>query len=173
MPNKKNIAQVESLKEIFSKASSVFFTEYHGLDVAQITKLRSDFYSAEIKYKVAKNTLLKLALENYLNDEIEEVLNGSTAIAVSFSEPSSPAKVIKDFTRENDLPKVKGILFEGKYLPGDAFEKLADMPSKEQMLSQLLTMFNSPLQKFASTIASPIPKLLGALSSLKDIKNSK
>tara|TARA_A100000164_G_scaffold341586_1_gene338392 strand:+ start:2216 stop:2737 length:522 start_codon:yes stop_codon:yes gene_type:complete len=172
MPNKKNITEVESLKEVFSKASSVFFTEYHGLNVAQITKLRSEFHNAEIKFKVAKNTLLKLALEKDISVEIEEVLSGSTAIAVSFSDPSSPAKVIKDFTKENDLPRVKGILFEGKYLPGEAFEKLADMPSKEQMLSQLLTMLNSPLQKFASTIASPFPKLLGALNSLKDIKNS-
>ena len=94
-----------------------------------ITKLRSEFYKAKIEYKVAKNTLLKLALAENSIEGIEDILNGSTAIAVSYDGPVAPAKVINKFNKKNDLPKVKGILFEGKFLPGKEFRRLADMPS--------------------------------------------
>ena len=61
MPSKKNTKQVKALSETFSKAKAVYFTEYHGLNVGEITKLRSEFFKADVEYKVAKNTLLKLA----------------------------------------------------------------------------------------------------------------
>ena len=63
MPSKKNTKQVKALSETFSKAKAVYFTEYHGLNVGEITKLRSEFFKADVEYKVAKNTLIKLAAE--------------------------------------------------------------------------------------------------------------
>ena len=106
MPSEKNIIKVKELQDTFSKASAIYFTEYHGLDVENITKLRREFYKTEIDYKVAKNTLLKRALDGSLNEDVENILHGSTAIAVSYDEPVSPAKVIKSFNKKNDLPKV-------------------------------------------------------------------
>ena len=100
MPSEKNIIKVKELQDTFSKASAVYFTEYHGLDVENITKLRSEFYKSEIDYKVAKNTLLKRALDGNLNEDVENILHGSTAIAVSYDEPVSPAKVIKSFNKK-------------------------------------------------------------------------
>lgn len=171
MPSEKNIIKVKELQDTFSKASAVYFTEYHGLDVENITKLRSEFYNAEIDYKVAKNTLLKRALDGNLNEDVENILHGSTAIAVSYDEPVAPAKVIKSFNKKNNLPKVKGILFEGEFLPGEEFNRLADMPSKDEMLAQLVLMFNSPLQKLVSTISAPLSNAIGVLDSLKQQKS--
>ena len=144
MPNIKNIEQVKELKETFSKAKAIYFTEYHGLNVGDITKLRSEFFKADVEYKVAKNTLIKLAAEQNMISGLDEVLIGSTAIAIAYDEPVAPAKVIKEFTKDNDLPTVKGILFDGEFLPGEEFKKLANMPSKEELLSQLVAMLNSP-----------------------------
>ena len=141
------------------------------MDVENITKLRSEFYKAEIDYKVAKNTLLKRALDENLNEDIENILHGSTAIAVSYDEPVAPAKVIKSFNKKNDLPKVKGILFEGEFLPGEEFKRLADMPSKDEMLAQLVAMFSNPLQKLVSTISAPLSNAIGVLDSLKQQKS--
>ena len=76
MPSEKNIIKVKELQDTFSKARAVYFTEYHGLDVKNITKLRSEFYKAKIEYKVAKNTLLKLALAENSIEGIEDILNG-------------------------------------------------------------------------------------------------
>jgi large subunit ribosomal protein L10 len=171
MPNKKNIEQLEIISEKFSKAKAVYFTEYHGLKVGEITKLRSLFFSSNVEYLVAKNTILKLAAEKNKIKGLEGLLKGSTAIAISYDEPVSPAKVIKDFNKDSDLPYVKGILFDGDILPGGDLKRLAEMPSKEEMLSQLISMLQSPVQKFVSTINSPMQNMLGVISNLKEKKS--
>ena len=171
MPNSKNIEQVKELSDSLSKAKAVYFTEYHGLNVEDLTKLRSEFFKADVEYRVAKNTLIKLAAEENKITGLEELLKGSTALAIAYDEPVSPAKVIKKFTKENDLPSVKGILFEGQFLPGEEFKKLANLPSKEESLSILVTMLNSPMQKLASTFNAPLQSLAGVLNNLKEKKS--
>ena len=170
MPNKHNIKKVKELSGCFSKAKAVYFTEYHGLDVQDITRLRKLFFEANVDYKVAKNTLRKLAIDKDLIPEDEGVLNGSTAVAISYDEPIAPAKVIKEFRKENELPNVKGILLEGDFIPGREFKKLADMPSKNELLSQLVAMLNSPLQKLVSTLNAPMQDGIGLLGGLREKK---
>jgi len=171
MPSKKNIEQYENLSEKFSRAKAVYFTEYHGLKVSEITRLRNMFFKSDVEYLVAKNTLLRKVADERKIDGLGDVLKGSTAIAISYNEPVSPAKVIKDFVKENDLPNVKGILFNGVISPGEDFKRLADMPSKDEMLAQLALMLKSPIQKFVSTISSPMQKALGVLNNLKEKKS--
>ena len=171
MPNKKNIEQVKELSDSFSKAKAVYFTEYHGLNVGDITKLRSEFFKADVEYKVAKNTLIKLAAEENKISGIEELLKGSTALAIAYDEPVAPAKVIKEFTKDSDLPSVKGILFDGEFLPGEEFKRLANIPSKEELLSTLVAMLNSPMQKLALTLNAPLQNMAGVLNSLKEKKS--
>ena len=171
MPNKKNIEQVKELSESFSRAKAIYFTEYHGLNVGDITKLRSEFFKADVEFKVAKNTLIKLAAEENKIDGLEEILKGSTALAIAYEEPVSPAKVIKEFTKENELPSVKGILFDGEIMPGEDFKRLANLPSKEELLSKLVSMLNNPLQKLVSTLNAPLQNVAGALNNLKEQKS--
>ncbi len=171
MPNKKNIDSVAELKDKFSKASAIYFTEYLGLDVASITDLRKQFFNSSVEYRVAKNTLLKIAAEESDVAGLEEYLKGSTAIAISYEEPTTPARVLKNFTKDHDLPRVKGILFEGKVLGGDQFKRIADLPSREVLLSQLVGMLQSPITKFARTISAPMSNVVGVLNSLKNQKS--
>ena len=170
MPNKNNIQKVKELSDCFSKAKAIYFTEYHGLDVQNITRLRKLFFEADVDYKVAKNTLIKLAIDDNAIPNIESVLKGSTAIAISYDEPIAPAKVIKEFTKDNDLPNVKGIILDGEFIPGEEFKKLADLPSKDELLSQLAAMLHSPLQKLASALNSPLQNFASVLKSLKEKK---
>ena len=171
MPNTKNIQQVKELTETLSKAKAIYFTEFHGLNVAEATKLRSEFFKLDVDFKVVKNTLLKLAAEKNEISGLDDILQGSTAIAVSYDEPVAPAKVIKAFTKDNDLPSVKGILFEGEFLPGNEFKRLADLPSKDESLAILMSMLISPLQKLASTLNASMTNVVGVLNSLKDQKS--
>ena len=171
MPNAKNIQQVKELTETLSKAKAIYFTKFHGLNVAEATKLRSEFFKADVDFRVAKNTLLKLAAEKNEISGLDEILKGSTAIAVSYDEPVAPAKVIKAFTKNNDLPSVKGILFEGEFLPGKEFKRLADLPSKDESLAILMSMLKSPLQKLASTLNASMTNVVVALNNLKDQKS--
>ena len=112
MPNTKNIDQVEQLTDKLSKAKAIYFTEYHGLNVEDITELRREFNKNDVEFKVAKNTLIKLAAENNKLDGLSSYLSGSTAIALSYEDPTSPARVLKQFKKNHDLPEIKGILLK-------------------------------------------------------------
>ena len=163
--------KLKELSESFSRAKAIYFTEYHGLNVGDITKLRSEFFKADVEFKVAKNTLIKLAAEENKIDGLEEILKGSTALAIAYEEPVSPAKVIKEFTKENELPSVKGILFDGEFMPGEDFKRLANLPSKEELLSKLVSMLNNPMQKLVSTLNAPLQNVAGVLNNLKEQKS--
>ena len=171
MPSLKNIKQVKELSNAFENAKAIYFTEYHGLNVEEVTKLRSMFFKENIDFKVAKNTLIKIVLQDSKINDIDKLLSGSTAIAIAYDEPVSPAKVIKKFNQHSDLPRVKGILFEGEYFDGDHYEKFAELPSKEELVTKFAMMLNAPMSKFTSTINAPMQNLAGVLNSLKQIKS--
>ena len=171
MPSLKNIEQIRELSNSFEKAKAIYFTEYHGLNVEQITKLRSMFFKENIDFKVAKNTLIRIVLKDSKINNLDKLLSGSTAIAIAYDEPVSPAKVINKFNENSDLPTVKGILFEGEYFDGDQFKRFANLPSKEELVSKFAMMINAPMSKFASTISSPMQNLAGVLNSLKQSKS--
>ena len=171
MPNEKNIEKVKELSSSFQKAKALYFTEYHGLNVEQITKLRSMFFKENIDYKVAKNTLMKIVLSKSEISDLDGLLSGSTAVAIAYDEPVSPAKVIKEFKKDFELPNVKGILFEGEYFEGEQYKKFADLLSKEELVSKFAIMLNSPMGKLLSTINAPMQNLVGLLNSLKQTKS--
>ena len=171
MPNKENIKEVELLTDKIGKASAVYFAEFHGLNVEDITELRKSFFENNIEFRVSKNSLLKIAIKNNNLNGIDSYLNGSTAIALAYDDPALPAKVIKEFTKERDLPVVKGMLFDGDVIDGKDFKRIADLPSKDELLSIFVAMLNSPITKFAMTINSLMSNLNNVLNQLKDTKN--
>ena len=166
MPSNKNLETVKNLTEKLDKANAIYFTDYLGLDVVSITKLRKEFVSKDVEFTIAKNTLIKLAAKDVGMEGLEEFLNGPTAMALSYNDPTDPAKVIKDF----DKPAVKGMILDGQVFQGEEFEKIANLPSKEQLLSKLVGMLNSPMSKLSSTLGSPVSGLLGALEQLNSKK---
>jgi large subunit ribosomal protein L10 len=171
MPNAKNIEAVDLLTKKLEKASAIYFTDYLGLNVLSITELRSQFFDASVDYEVVKNTLLKLAAKNSNIDGVDSILNGPTAIALAYDDPTAPAKILKKFTKDNDLPTVKGIIFEGEFLDGSEFNRIASLLSKDELLSKLLSMLAQPVTLLARTLSSPMTKLVNALNQLKDQKS--
>lgn len=172
MPNTKNIDQVEQLTDKLSKAKAIYFTEYHGLNVEDITELRREFNKNDVEFKVAKNTLIKLAAENNKLDALSSYLSGSTAIALSYEDPTSPARVLKQFKKNHDLPEIKGILFDGEILEGKEFKRIADLPTKNQSLAMLVGALSSPMTKLALTLKASMTDLGNALNNLKDQKSN-
>lgn len=171
MPSELNIRNVEILTEKLSKAKAIYFTDYLGLNVGEITSLRRDFFLSGIEYCVTKNSLLKLAIENNGLNVSDEVFTGSTAIAISYEESITPAKVIKQFTKGHDLPLVKGILFEGDYLEKERFQAISELPSRDELLAKFAMMLSSPMQKLASTLNGPMVKVVGLLNGIKNDKS--
>ena len=171
MPNQKNIRSVKELSDKLSKAKSIYFTDYLGLNVSDVTSLRKKFFDSDVEYLVVKNTLLKIASDQNKISLGDELFSGSTAIAISYDDPISAAKIIKGFLKDHDLPSIKGVFFEGSYLPATEFEKIAQLPSKEESLTKITVMLKSPVQNIVNLLNSPMVKLLNVLSGLKESKN--
>ena len=171
MPNQKNIKNVKELSEKLSMAKSIYFTDYLGLNVSDVTSLRKKFFESNVEYLVVKNTLLKIAsIENKI-ELSDELLSGSTAIAISYDEPVAAAKIIKKFLENHELPSIKGLLFEGSFLPASDFNKIADLPSKDESLIKFVVMLKSPAQKITNILSSPMVKLVTVLRGLENSKS--
>tara|TARA_B110000467_G_C18224171_1_gene424827 strand:- start:367 stop:891 length:525 start_codon:yes stop_codon:yes gene_type:complete len=171
MPNQKNIKNVEQLTDKLSKAKSIYFTDYLGLNVSDVTALRKKFFEKNVEYLVVKNTLLKIASKKNDINLSNDLFAGSTAIALSYDEPVAAAKVIKGFLKDHDLPTVKGLVFEGAYHEANQFEKIANLPSKEESLTILAIMLNSPMQNLVNVLNSSMVKVVNVLEAVKNNKN--
>jgi|TARA_B100001105_G_scaffold86680_1_gene68746 large subunit ribosomal protein L10 len=172
MPSVKNINSVKELSVKLDKAKAIYFTDYLGLDVVSVTKLRKNFVEKDVEFTVAKNTLIKLAAKEVGISGIDEFLEGPTAIAFSYDDPTGPARVIKEFLKDFDKPSVKGMIFDGEIFTSDQFDKIANLSSKEQLLSKLVGMLNSPMSKLSSVLNSSVSGLLGRLTQLNSKKGN-
>ena len=92
-------------------------------------------------------------------------------LSLSYDEPVVAAKIIKSFLKDHDLPSVKGVLFEGTYLPASKFEKIANLPSKEESLTKIVIMLKSPVQNLTNLLSSPMLNLVNVLNGLKENKS--
>jgi len=173
MPNQNNIKLVKELEEKIKGSSALYFTKYTGMNVAQATELRREFRSNSVDYKVSKNTLTKIAATNagYDANKIEEILVGQIGIAYADSDPAAPAKVIKDFVKDNeDCLDVVGMVFEGEFFEASKYKEFADLPSKEELLTKFVVCLNSPMTKISSALNSSMSKMVTVLNSLKEQK---
>lgn len=130
---------VAELAERLKNSAAGVLVDYKGINVEQDTQLRRNFREAGVKYEVVKNTLLKLAVKEAGLDELEAVLDGTTAIATSEDDAVAPAKVFKDFVKENSTLEIsfKSGYADGKVLSIDEINALADLPSREALLTML------------------------------------
>lgn len=153
-------AEVSKLAEAFKNAQTLIVANYRGLTVAQDTELRKALRDAGVHYKVVKNTMATLAVREAGIEGLEEVFNGPTAVAYSDNDPVAPAKVIKDFSKKFELLEIKGGATEGKAIGLDVVERLAAIPSRETLLTQLVFTLASPISGLARVI-NEISKLGG------------
>ena len=172
MPSVKNINSVKELSVKLDKAKAIYFTDYLGLDVVSVTKLRKNFVEKDVEFTVAKNTLIKLAAKEVGISGVDKFLEGPTAIAFSYEDPTDPARVIKEFLKNFDKPSVKGMIFDGEIFASDEFDKIANLPSRKQLLSQLVGMLSSPMSKLSSTLNGSVSGLLGRLTQLNSKKGN-
>ena len=173
MPNERNIKTVQELENKIKSASALYFTRYTGMDVSQATELRREFRKNSVEYKISKNTLTKIAAVNvgYDSDKMSEFLNGQIGIAYADSDPTAPAKVIKDFVKENeDCLDVVGLIFDGDFFEADKYKQFADLPSKDELLTKFVVGLNSPMTKMSTMLNSVMVKMVTALGGLKEKK---
>jgi len=172
MPNKQKVDQVTTLTERFQNAASVAVTDYSGLTVEKATLLRKELRLKNVGYLVAKNTLLKIAAHEAGLKDIDPFLTGPTAIAFGTEDPGTMAKVLYDFGKTNEKPKIKAIFIEGRLYPGAEAERIAKLPGREMLLAQLIGSVEAPLSNFVFTLNGVMQKFVGTIEALKE-KQSK
>lgn len=165
-------AVVAEVSEVAANAHSVIAAEYIGLTVEDMTALRTKARQNSVYLRIVKNTLAKRAIEGTDFECMSDALVGPLVLAFSQEDPGAAARVIQDFAKENDKLVVKVVSIGGKLLqPGD-IKRLADMPTKEQAISMLMSVMKAPIEKFVRTLAEPHAKLVRTVAAVRDQKQA-
>ncbi len=155
---------------VFKANPSVVLVEYKGLTVKELEGLRSNLKDADAELKIVKNTLLKIAAKDTEIEQIADLMSGPTAIAVCENDPSAAAKVFVKSVKDHPLLKIKGGVVEGNIVGADEITALSKLPSRPEMISQLLGILSSPVSNFLGTLTQMQTRLLYALEAVKDTK---
>lgn len=150
--------QVAALKEKFDNAVAGVVVDYKGISVADDTKLRKELREAGVEYAVAKNTLIRLALEGTALAAMDDVLNGTTAVATSSEDYVAAARILSNFAEKNENFKIKAGFLDGELISLEKLDSLAKLPSKEQLLATVCMAFQAPMASFARVIQAIVDK---------------
>ncbi|MDR1094659.1 MAG: 50S ribosomal protein L10 [Clostridiales bacterium] len=145
----KKVAEAVEIGEKLKKAVSVVLIDYRGFKVSEDTALRRAFRKENVEYKVLKNTLVRRALNDLGIKDLDDKLNGPTAVAFGYDDLVAPAKIIVDSINATKKMSVKGGLLEGKAIGVEQVKALAAIPDKKTLIAQLLAMLTAPTRKLA------------------------
>src|SRR5881275_1588679 len=161
--------QVELIAEKLRRAKVAVLTDYRGLTVSQIQDLRGKLRGGDVEYRVIKNTLARRAAEAAGVPALQSELKGPVAIAFGYDDLGLPAKLINEFARATRLKlEVVGGLVEGRVFSPDQVKQLADLPSRETLIAQLLGTLQSPVAQLVGIMQTPVQQLLGVLNAYKN-----
>lgn len=163
--------KIEAVREITAdlKATDIYyFLDYRGLTFAEATELRARLAKADASLKVVKNTLAKIAAADAGVEGLTEYLAGPTAIAYCHGDPQRVAKVIQDFIKEKKKATLRGGKLQRSMLTPSDVEKLAGLPSREQLIAQVVGAIASPLQGLVNVLNGPIRGLVVVLAQVQD-----
>jgi large subunit ribosomal protein L10 len=169
MPNTKKQEIVSDLSEIVARSKGQILTEYRGLTVADVSKLRKRLRESNAEYHIVKNTLYKIALGGEISPELEALLTGPTAIVFANDDVVAPAKSMLDFVREMRKPddiKVKGGYIDGKVFNLEQVQALSKLPPKLELIAQLIGTLNAPASELVGTLNGVISELIGTVDAL-------
>lgn len=166
-------AVIDKLENDFRDAKGIFLADYNRINVEKVTALRANFRKGGVRYTVVKNKLAQNAVKRIGKEELAPYFRGPTAVAFSKNEGVSPAKIIRDFQKENKgLLQVKVACVDGTLFDAETALQLADLPSRDVLLSQLLCCLRAPMGKLVGSMSGIFTKLVGTLTALKEKKES-
>ena len=164
------VAVVDDVKGRVDTTSTAVVTEYRGLTVAEISSLRRALRAANADYKVLKNTLVRRAVAGTPSESLTQFLEGPTAIAWVKGDISAVAKILKEFAKVTPRLVLKGGVLDGKALTAADLSSLADLPSREVLLSQFAGLLASPLAQLAALFKAVPQSLAYGLAALIESK---
>ncbi len=166
---------IDELTNSLSKSKVVLLTDYKGMNVEMISKLRKELAKANAEYRVVKNTLLKISLKkiNLYQEEIENHLQGTTAIMYSQGDPILALKSLYNFLDENaNAFVIKSGLFEGKFITADQAKEFSNLPPRDVLVAQLVGQFQAPIYALHAVLSGTLRKLLYVLNEIESKKSN-
>lgn len=168
MPTPEKVAAVDELKQELESSPATVLTGYIGLSVAQLQQLRRSL-GDNAKFRVTKNTLTKIAIrEAGLADELEDLIEGPSAIAFVRNDPVEAAKGLRDFARSNPALVIKGGVIDGRRMSSEEIARIADLESREALLSRTAAVMKAPLSKAAALFDAPMTKAVRTADALRE-----
>ena len=162
---------VRELQKVFQESGSVLLIDFKSVDVPDITELRRKIKESESHYRVVKNTLALRAAEGTSVEAIKQYFEGPTAIAYSDEGVVELAKILRGFIKDHSGVSFKVGVMDGQVLSSEQVADLADLSSREELLSKLLFLMKAPLTQLAMGLKSPVQKLALMLKQLEEKKN--
>lgn len=163
---------VDGLKAKIGKSTAIFLADYKGCTFPELTAIRSAIKSTGNDFRVVKNRLLKIALNENGISALDGDLKEQTACTIVFGEPTEVAKLLKKFVKDYKKFEIRSGYFEGSRLSKEDVIALADLPSREELLARMLGSMNAPVKNFVSLLANIPRGFLNVLNALKDKKNN-
>lgn len=160
---------LEAIKAKLEENTDYIFTDYRGLTVDQITELRRKLREKEAEYKVVKNRYAKLAFQQMEMPDVADMLVGPTALALLKDDPTAIAKILVEYAKEAPV-EVKGALVDGQVFDGPQTEELSKLPGRDQLIAQLMSTMNAPLQNLVYAMNGVTQKLVRVLQAVADKK---
>jgi large subunit ribosomal protein L10 len=151
---------IEELADKLERQKGLVFTDFRGLKVGEIEDLRKELKEAGIEYKVAKKTLIKLAIEKAKKKIDISQFKDSVALAFSYQDPITPIKIISKFAREHKDLEILGGLMNGEFLTVDRVKELAEIPSRDELLAKFVGSIKAPIEGFVNVLGGNIRNLL-------------
>lgn len=171
MPSKKNVQELTELQEKVDRANAMYIVEYQGLTHQQLEEARRELGDNEAEIAVTKNTLMNIALQSK-DIDVANDLQGPNATLFAYGDGINTAKILKDFNKKYDLPKIKFGIFEGKVIDADGVLKIANLPPKDVLLGKLLGGMNAPISGFVYVLNANISKLAQVLKAIEEKKQA-
>jgi large subunit ribosomal protein L10 len=165
-------AIVAEVAEVASTAFSAVAAEYRGITVEDMTALRAQARNNGVYLRVVKNTLARRAVRDTEFECITDGLTGPLVLAFSQEDPGAAARVIKDFTKENDALKVTLVAIGGQMLDASQLDALAKLPTYDQAISMLMSVMKAPVQKLTQTMNEVPGKLVRTVAAIRDAKEA-
>ncbi|MFN2449361.1 MAG: 50S ribosomal protein L10 [Candidatus Baltobacteraceae bacterium] len=172
MPTAKKEAAIGELKERLEQSGNLFFTNYAGLTVQDITRLRVELRKDGSTYAVAKNSLFSIAAGKELGAQLEQFLRGPTAIVFAGKDPVAPAKALKKFSDDVKPIEVKAAYIEGRIVDGAQVKVLAALPSRIELMARLAGSIASPLRGLVTVLSGNQSGLVRVLNSIREQKEA-
>ena len=162
---------VESLAGDLAKSSNAIIFAFAGLKVPEVTELRRQVRGTQSKYLVVKNTLALRATKGTALEAVAEHFTGATAVVYNQTSPVALAKVLTNFAKTNPNLVFKGALIEGQAVAASEIRAIAELPSREELVSKLLFVMQSPLRRLVTVLNGPVRNLAGVVSQIADQKS--